>query len=323
MPALGGGLPQKGLPASEILAQLDEIGGQGVVASAGPPVLRFRHWRRAARVASRELALCGMGSERVQRGELSGRRPRSRQVAMRWVARSPESAGGRRGRVRHRGDDGQLHRTRRGPGGQFCWRTATTSTGTGSAGRRRRPWWRGEQAHATLFKALGMLGLGRDRVVRAPGRRARTHVPGFASRADRSRRSSASRRGNVNSGAFRSGGRGVRRGARERRLGPRGRRVRAVGESVEPVRRANRRCGARRFVGDRRPTSGSTCHTTAVLPWCATPGALAGAMSVHADYSSRPRPARTRTSSRRRLSRRMRWHRDLGGDRVARPATAL
>ena len=39
--ALGGGLPQKGLPASDILAQLDEIGGQGVVASAGPRYFGF------------------------------------------------------------------------------------------------------------------------------------------------------------------------------------------------------------------------------------------------------------------------------------------
>ena len=36
VPALGGGLPRKGLPASDIVARLDEIGVQGVVASAGP-----------------------------------------------------------------------------------------------------------------------------------------------------------------------------------------------------------------------------------------------------------------------------------------------
>ena len=39
--ALGGELPSRGRPASEILALLDEIGSQGTVASAGPRYFGF------------------------------------------------------------------------------------------------------------------------------------------------------------------------------------------------------------------------------------------------------------------------------------------
>ena len=70
-PALGGALPAKGLPSAEILARLDEIGVQGVVASAGPRYFRLRHRRHPSCVAGRELACRGAGPECIQRGELA------------------------------------------------------------------------------------------------------------------------------------------------------------------------------------------------------------------------------------------------------------
>ena len=59
----------------------------------------------------------------------------------------------------------------------------------------------GEQAHATLFKALGMLGLGRERVVRVPadeqGRMRADALPALNGPAI-----VCAQAGNVNTGAF-------------------------------------------------------------------------------------------------------------------------
>lgn len=65
--ALGGALPPMGRPASEILAQLDEIGSPGNGGKCRPSLFRICHGRCPAGVAGRELARGGVGPRRVQR----------------------------------------------------------------------------------------------------------------------------------------------------------------------------------------------------------------------------------------------------------------
>ncbi len=199
VPALGGGLPQKGLPAMEIVARLDEIGGQGVVACAGPRYFGFvtggalpaslaASWLAAAWDQNAFSAVSSPVGAAVE------------QVALRWVLEAldlPEDAGAafvtgatmanftalaaaRRAVLLAHGHDADRH-------GLFAAPAITVVVG--------------EQAHATLFKALGMLGLGRDRVVRVPvddqGRMRADSLPRLEGPAI-----VCTQAGNVNSGAF-------------------------------------------------------------------------------------------------------------------------
>ena len=109
---LGGALPRTGLPVEDILARLDEVGSQGVVASAGPRYFGFVTGGALPADSCRKLARRGVGSERLQRGELAPRR-RNRASGDALGARSARLAGGLRSCVRDRCDDGQLHRPRR------------------------------------------------------------------------------------------------------------------------------------------------------------------------------------------------------------------
>ena len=166
VPILGGGLPQKGLPASEILARLDEIGGQGVVASAGPRYFGFV--TGGALPASLAASWLAAAWDQNAFSEVSSPVGAAvEQVAMRWVLEALDLPG----------DAGAAFVT-----------GATMANFAGLAAARRAVALAhghdvdrdglgaapaitvvtGEQAHATLFKALGMLGLGRDRVVRVP-----------------------------------------------------------------------------------------------------------------------------------------------------------
>ncbi len=198
-PALGGRLPKTGLPASAILARLDEIGGQGTVASAGPryfgfvtggvlPAPLMANWLAAAwdqNAFSEVSSPVGAAIERV---------------AARWVLEAldlPADAGtafvtgatmanfaalaaDRRSVLLAHGHDADRDGLHAAP-------EITVVVGA--------------QAHATLFKALGMLGLGRDRVVRVPvdsqGRMRAEALPDLEGPAI-----VCVQAGNVNSGAF-------------------------------------------------------------------------------------------------------------------------
>ena len=164
--ALGGGLPQRGLPATEILARLDEIGGQGVVASAGPRYFGFV--TGGALPASLAASWLAAAWDQNAFSEVSSPVGAAlEEVAMRWMLEALD--------LPH--DSGVAFVT-----------GATMANFTALAASRRavllahghdvdRQGLRaapdiavvvGDEAHATLFKALGMLGLGRDRVVRVP-----------------------------------------------------------------------------------------------------------------------------------------------------------
>ena len=197
--ALGGGLPRKGLPASEILERLDEIGGQGVVASAGPRYFGFV--TGGALPASLAASWLAAAWDQNAFSEVSSPVGAAvEQVALRWVLEAldlPEDAGAafvtgatmanftalaaaRRTVLLAHGHDADRH----GLGGAPEITVVV-----------------GEQAHATLYKALGMLGLGRDRVVRVPvddqGRMRADMLPHLSGPAI-----VCTQAGNVNTGAF-------------------------------------------------------------------------------------------------------------------------
>ena len=199
VPALGGALPRNGMPASEILARLDEIGGQGVVASAGPRYFGFV----TGGVLPASLAASWLAAAWDQNAFSEASSPLAaaiERVAMRWVIEIldlPAEAGAafvtgatmanftalaaaRRAVLLAHGHDADRH-------------------GLGAAPEITVV--AGEQAHATLFKALGMLGLGRERVVLVPadgqgrmraGALPRLNGPAIV----------CTQAGNVNTGAF-------------------------------------------------------------------------------------------------------------------------
>ena len=199
VPALGGALPRNGMPASEILARLDEIGGQGVVASAGPRYFGFvTGGALPASVAASWLAAVWDQNAFSEVSSPVG--AAVEQIAMRWVLEIlglPAEAGvafvtgatmanftalaaARRAVLLAHGHDVDRHGLHGGP-------EVTVVVG--------------EQAHATLFKALGLLGLGRERVVRVPadeqGRLRVDALPILKGPAI-----VCTQAGNVNSGAF-------------------------------------------------------------------------------------------------------------------------
>ncbi|MYE02000.1 MAG: aspartate aminotransferase family protein [Alphaproteobacteria bacterium] len=197
--ALGGALPEKGLPASEVLSRLDEIGGQGTVASAGPRYFGFvtggvlpaplaANWLAAAwdqNAFSETSSPVGAAVERVATRWLlealdlpadSG----TAFVTGATMANFAALAADRRAVLLAHGHDVDRHGLHAAP------EVAVVA---------------GEQAHATLFKALGMLGLGRDRVVRVPvdgeGRMRVDALPDLDGPAI-----VCTQAGNVNTGAF-------------------------------------------------------------------------------------------------------------------------
>ena len=133
----------------------------------------------------------------------------------------------------------------------------------------------GEEAHPTLIKALGLVGFGRNRLVRVPvddqGRMRADALPPLSPATI-----VCVQAGNVNTGAFDPLTDDRRAHARRRRLGARRRRVRAVGRRPPRVARiwptASELADS---LGDRRATSGSTSRTTAGSRSCATPAPCA------------------------------------------------
>ena len=197
--ALGGELPLQGRPASEILAQLDEIGSKGTVASAGPRYFGFvTGGALPASLAANWLAASWDQNAFSETSSPVG--TAIEMVALRWVLeilKLPKSAGAsfvtgatmanftalaaaRRSVLLAHGYDVDRYGLQRAP-------EVTVLAG--------------EQAHATLFKALGMLGLGREQVIRIPadaqGRMRADALPDLTGPAI-----VCTQVGNVNTGAF-------------------------------------------------------------------------------------------------------------------------
>ena len=280
VPALGGGLPRKGLPASAVLAWLDEIGGQGVVASAGPRYFGFvTGGALPASLAASWLA--GAWDQNAFSEVSSPVGAAVEQVAMRWVLEAldlPADAGAAFVTGATMANFTALAAARRA----VLLAHGHDADRDGLGGAPALTVVAGEQAHATLFKALGMLGLGRDRVVKVPvdgeGRMRADSLPELAGPAI-----VCTQAGNVNSGAFDPVGAvcdAVRAGD--------------VWVHVDGAFGLWARASARfdeLTAGVERADSWATdAHKWLNVPYDSglavvrDPGMLAGAMSVHADY---------------------------------------
>ncbi len=192
-------LPEEGRPDDEVIAMLDEIGSPATMAMCGGRFFGFVIGSSLpVTVASNWLT--SAWDQNVVMHEVTPATATLEQVAIRWLAELlglPESTGA--GFVTG----------------------ATVANFTALAAARHRVFddvgWNveadgligappvtlivGEEAHPTLFKSLGMLGLGRDRVVRVPtddqGRMIAAEVPEVDGPTI-----VCTQAGNINSGAF-------------------------------------------------------------------------------------------------------------------------
>ena len=105
-------LPGPGLAAMDVLRLVDDFGSPGDCREQRAAVLRVRDRRRAAGRAGRDLAQHRLGSERGAVGDVAGRRAAELRGAALDHGADP-AAGGRRGRVRDRRDDGERDLPRR------------------------------------------------------------------------------------------------------------------------------------------------------------------------------------------------------------------
>ena len=199
VPALGGALPHNGMPASEILARLDEIGGQGVVASAGPRYFGFV--TGGALPASLAASWLASAWDQNAFSEVSSPIGAAiERVAMRWVIEIlglPADAGAAFVTGATMANFTALAAARRAV--LLAHGHDVDRDGLDAAPRITVV--AGEQAHATLFKALGMLGLGRERVVLVPADGQGRLRAGALPRPD-GPTIVCTQAGNVNTGAF-------------------------------------------------------------------------------------------------------------------------
>ena len=199
VPALGGALPHHGMPASEILARLDEIGGQGVAASAGPRYFGFV--TGGALPASVAASWLASAWDQNAFSEVSSPLGAAiEQVAMRWLLEIldlPAEAGAAFVTGATMANFTALAAARRAV--LLAHGHDVDRDGLGAAPRITVV--AGEQAHATLFKALGLLGLGRERVVLVPADGQGRMRAGALPRPD-GPTIVCTQAGNVNTGAF-------------------------------------------------------------------------------------------------------------------------
>ena len=196
--ALGGALPHVGRTASEILVQLDELGSRGTVASPGPRYFGFvTGGALPASIAANWLAAAWDQNAFSETSSPIGAAVES--VALRWVLEIlglPASAGAAFVTGATMANFTALAAARR----SVLLAHGYDVDRQGLQGAPEITVLAGEQAHATLFKALGMLGLGRAQVIRVPadaqGRMRADALPGLTGPAI-----VCTQVGNVNTGA--------------------------------------------------------------------------------------------------------------------------
>ena len=197
--SLGGTLPPSGQPASEILARLDEIGHRGVVASAGP---RYFGFVTGGALPSSLAAnwLAAAWDQNAFSETASPIAAAVESIAMRWVLELlelPANAGVAFVTGATMANFSALAAARR----SVLLAHGYDVDRSGLHGAPKITVVAGEQAHTTLFKAFGMLGLGRDRVIRVPadeeGRLRADALPDLTGPAI-----VCTQAGNVNTGAF-------------------------------------------------------------------------------------------------------------------------
>lgn len=197
--ALGGPLPRCGLTDPEILALLDEVGSRGAVASAGPRYFGFvTGGALPASLAATWLASTWDQNAFSEAGSPVG--TAVERISLQWVLELlnlPSSAAGAFVTGATMANFTALAAARR----SVLLAHGHDVDKYGLQGSPEITVLAGEQAHATLFKALGMLGLGRDRVVLVPaddqGRMRADALPNLTGPAI-----VCTQAGNVNTGAF-------------------------------------------------------------------------------------------------------------------------
>ena len=187
------------------------------------------------------------------------------EVAGAWLAELFGLPAGVSVGLHDRRDDGVVHRARRGtPRAARARRLGRRARRACSARPRSRSS-SSDESHVTIFAALQMLGMGRERVIRVAtddqGRMRADALREALAAIDRPALVCA-QAGNVNTGGFDPLPAIVDGGPRERRLAPRRRRVRPVGGRRSRASRTSSRGSGTPTRGRPTPTSGSTCPTT-------------------------------------------------------------
>ncbi len=197
--ALDFALPERGVPPSETLARLDEVGSPATIASAGPRYFGFVVGG-ALPVAVATSWLLDAWDQNAGLRALSPVAARLDDVALRWLSEVfglPEGAGGGFVTGATMANATCLAAARDATLKQAGW----DATALGLIGAPEVTVVVGAEAHTTVHKALGLVGLGRERVVRLPvddqGRVLAESLPDIAPPAI-----VCLQAGNVNSGAF-------------------------------------------------------------------------------------------------------------------------
>ena len=197
--ALGGALPEEGMQPSELLALLDDVGSPATVASAGGRYFGFV----TGGVLPASLAASWLASAWDQNALSSVTSPVGatiESVALDWVRDVlglPDECAGAFVTGATMANFTALAAARRAVLARAGWDVERD----GLFGAPPVTLVVGEEVHATLFKVIGFLGLGRERVVKVPvddqGRMCADAIPDLAGPAI-----VCAQVGNVNSGAF-------------------------------------------------------------------------------------------------------------------------
>ena len=157
-------LPEEGEDPAKVVEELADAAEPGLIALGSPRYFGFviggtlpaalgADWLAGAWDQIASLYVCGPSAAVAE--EVSGR----------WVLEAARAAHRRGLRAHHRRHDGELLRDRRrAPRG-----SQASGLGRGGQGPERRPAVRvlvGEHAHATIFVALRLLGLGDENAIR-------------------------------------------------------------------------------------------------------------------------------------------------------------
>ena len=162
---LDGPLPAHGSDAKQTLALLDELVSPATMAMAGPRFFGFVIGGSLPGGAGGELAGRGLGPERGVQQHHAGRGAAGADRTA-LADRPVRTAAGDRRRVRHRRHGCQFHRAGGGATGGTGARVGWNVEADGLFGAPPITVIAGDEAHPTLLKSLGMLGLGRSRIVR-------------------------------------------------------------------------------------------------------------------------------------------------------------
>ena len=162
-----GRLPERPADPERVLALLDEVGSPATMASAGRRFFGFVIGGSLPRALAANWLAGGVGPERRTPSRRPRRRPTLEEVALRWLLDSaacrPTGAGFVTGATM--ANFTALAAARHAVLARAGWDVEADGS---RPARRRSRWWSARRCTRRCVKALGLLGLGRARVVRVP-----------------------------------------------------------------------------------------------------------------------------------------------------------